>query len=236
VTTPAPRPVLIDLCCKAGGASVGYWRAGFDVIGIDNEPQPRYPFDLVERDITTLTADDLRRIALERLGRPLAAVVGSPPCKVHTALRHLARPEHVDLIPQTRALMRSTGLPYVIENVPGAPLESPLVLCGTEFGLSVEVEEGRRWLRRHRLFESNIPRRGAGGCSCSRRRPAIGVWGGGPTRPNGSRGGWSADSRQARRLLGIDWMVRNELSQAIPPAYTEHIGDQLIRYVAEAAA
>src|SRR5581483_312695 len=122
--------------------AMGYYRAGFDVVGVDTKPQPHYPFRFIQAD------------ALEylRLG-PIswyAAVHASPPCQAHTSLRGMWNAkEHVDLIPPTRELLRKTGLPYVIENVPGAPMDAQVMLCGSAFGLGIPGAQ----LRRHRLFE-----------------------------------------------------------------------------------
>lgn len=204
-----PRPRLLDLFCGAGGAGMGYHRAGFDVVGVDIKPQPRYPFEFHQADAMTFPLDGFD------------AVHASPPCQAHSTLRHRTRREYPNLIPETRERLVSSGLPYVIENVESAPLRNPLTLCGTEFGLQVEG----RWLRRHRLLESNVFLPGAGGCNCSGRRigGVYGTGGGGPmTR------GWKFRPDQARVAMGIDWMSTAELAQAIPPAYTEHVGGFLL--------
>lgn len=130
---------LLDLFCGAGGASVGYHRAGFEVVGVDLHPQPDYPFEFWQADALTfdLTGFD--------------AVHASPPCQLHTRAKHLrvaqgGESKALDLVEPTRARLRSLGVPYVIENVPGAPLHG-VTLCGSSFGLKV---------RRHRVFESNV--------------------------------------------------------------------------------
>lgn len=224
------RPILVDLCCKAGGASVGYERAGFEVIGIDVDPQPRYPFRFIRADLRDLTPGDL-------LDLGAVAIAASPPCKVHTALKPFSHSHHVNLIPATRDLLFATDLPYVIENVPGAPLHDPLVLCGSTFGLGV---------RRHRLFEVSGFKVDQPACR-HREQDAhkiypvrryhkehggrrvvmssvVGVYGGGQGLGPGEVPLW-------RRAMGIDWMVRDELSQAVPPAYTEYIGRALFEQV-----
>lgn len=208
------RPLLIDLFCGAGGASAGYDSAGFDIIGVDIEPQPHYPFDFFQMDaLEWLETSDLSRVT---------AVHASPPCQPFTPARHIrGGTDQVNLIPQTRSKLRELGLPYVIENVPGAPLIRPTLICGRALGLAV---------KRHRLFETNFPVKAP---SCPPGHP--GEWFsvfGHSVRPRGSSplsiGDRLASIDQGREAMGITWMNRAELSQAIPPAYTELIGLQLI--------
>lgn len=137
------RPRLLDLFCKAGGAAVGYWRAGFDVIGVDIEPQPHYPFPFWQ-------ADALQILSTVRRG-DVDAIHASPPCQAFSALRNMknAKEDHVDLLTPARLLLARTGVPFVIENVPGAPMRRDFVLCGTMFGLGTADAQ----LRRHRWFE-----------------------------------------------------------------------------------
>lgn len=229
------RPRLLDLFCGAGGAGMGYFRAGFNVVGVDIKPQPRYPFAFVQADALDYAAEH---------GHEYDAIHASPPCQKYSAMtkRRWQDREHPDLVAPTRALLIDTGLPYIIENVVGAPLINPVMLCGTMFGL--QTTEGSQ-LRRHRLFElsfycltppcdhndgSPIGVYG-GGQHPDRRRPAtIGVWGnagGHSERDNLDHYGMDA----RREVMGIDWMTGRELSQAIPPAYTEFIGRQLIRHL-----
>lgn len=225
---------LLDLFCGAGGAAMGYHRAGFtEIVGVDIKPQPRYPF-------TFFQGDALEYLATH--GREFDAIHASPPCQKYSAMtkgRWKDR-EHVDLVASTRALLVAAGVPWVIENVPGSPLITPIELCGTQFGL--QTEEGSQ-LRRHRWFESPFifvlvqpcqHNDGSaigvygGGQHPERRRPAtIGVWGnsgGYCTRDDLHHYGLEA----RRQAMGIDWMTGPELSQAIPPAYTEFIGRQLL--------
>jgi DNA (cytosine-5)-methyltransferase 1 len=208
------RPRLLDLFCGGGGASMGYHLAGFDVTGVDVEPQPRYPFTFFQADATTFPLDGFDVIA------------ASPPCKDHTSLVALAGGQGTGwMLAHTIKRLAASGLPYVVENVvspstrqvmPGA-----LVLCGTEFGLRA----GGRWLRRHRRFLSNTLLMGAGGCHCS-RRPIGGVYGtGGGGQMNR---GFKFSRDDAKTAMGIDWMSWAELAQAIPPAYTRFIGEQLL--------
>jgi DNA (cytosine-5)-methyltransferase 1 len=229
------RPRLLDLFCCAGGAAMGYHRAGFDVVGVDVRPQPRYPFEFIQADCLGLTAEFLAGFD---------AIHASPPCQHHTAMKtmHNALP-HADLVPQTRAMLQASGKPYIIENVVGAPLEAPAVLCGTMFGLGVEDAE----LRRHRLFEASFMilaptcQHGSrdvigvyGGHVRNRRRArTIGVYGEGcrDSRRKFDKGVPDFSIDQGREAMGIDWMTTAELSQAIPPAYTEFLGHQLMRHL-----
>lgn len=209
------RPRLLDLYCGAGGAGMGYSLAGFDVIGVDLHPQPRYPFDFVQAD-----ALDIEAYA-ELVGR-IDAVHASPPCQAYTRAGALRtnRADHPRLIEPTRALLRALGLPYVIENVPGAPLLDPVQLCGTSFGLG-----GDGWeLQRHRLFETSFHARGT---ACAHRLPAISIVGHGATKATRERLGRNPRIAEKRAAMGIKWTNRDELSEAIPPAYTNHIGRQL---------
>jgi DNA (cytosine-5)-methyltransferase 1 len=137
------RPKLLDLFCGAGGCSVGYARAGFDVVGVDNMPHPDYPFPMFVADAIEFIEDGWIEAG------NFDAVHASPPCpRYSVATPSAARDKHPDLVAPVRELLRATGLPYVIENVPGAPLDTPILLCGSMFDLGV---------RRHRLFETNAP-------------------------------------------------------------------------------
>ena len=228
------RPLLLDCGCSAGGGAMGYHRAGFDVLGIDIKPQPRFPFLFIQTDMLDF---------LEKYGREFDVIHASPPCQAYSVLRHLAKKTHPMMIEPVRELLKKSGRPYIIENVVGAPLIEPIRLCGSSFGLD---------LRRHRLFETNWPCEGK---SCdhawqtprfpanrSDRRKAgclarVIVVAGHDTRnfnhlasvvsPHGGiqeAGGVA----EWKRAMEIDWMIRDELSQAIPPVYTLHIGKQIL--------
>lgn len=230
---------LLDLFCKAGGAGMGYHRAGFDVFGVDIEPQPNYPFNFIQADALTLGFSFLASFD---------AIHASPPCQKYSAMtkRWVGRSDdHPDLILATRQLLIASGRPYIIENVPGAPLIDPIMLCGTMFGL--ETENGNQ-LRRHRLFETSFEIGMTPPCAHN-TASAIGVHGGGqhPNRRRtigvyGSTGGSSKRDgidffgiEARRQVMGIDWMTGKELNQAIPPAYTEWIGKQLMQELRRAA-
>lgn len=216
------RPRLLDLFCGAGGCSVGYHRAGFDIVGVDNRPMPRYPFEFHQ-------ADALEFVAAH--GHEFDAIHASPPCQAFSRAKNIqnARGDAPDLIAATRAALEATGKPWVIENVIGAPLIFPIMLCGTQFGLR---------LRRHRLFESSFMMLSPSN-PCRHREGDLTIFGNAVElcrsgavvyKPgdgsNRKRRRTSVD--RGREAMGIDWMNRSELSQAIPPAYTEFIGRQLI--------
>lgn len=242
----AQGPRLLDLFCCAGGAAVGYHRAGFDVYGVDVVPQRRYPYPFHLGD----ALDVLRRLIAgeavaftDRDGHvehlrlsDFAVIHASPPCQLYSITRHTHDREHPDLVEPTRVLLITAGLPYVIENVPGAPLVDPLTLCGSEFGLQALDVDGRPLqLRRHRLFESSEWLMGAGGCF---HDPAIdvgGAYGGGASDRTDTigRGGITTDRATRAALLGIEHpMSLHELSQSIPPAFTEHVGRQVLASLA----
>lgn len=227
------RPRLLDLYSGAGGCAKGYHRAGFDVVGVDIVQQNNYPYPFSRDDaINTMELLIAGGAVVTDCGQELslkdfAAVHASPPCQKYSQVnrrQHLQGREYPDLIPQTRHLLERMGLPWVIENVESAPLRNCIRLCGTSFGLPI---------RRHRLFESSVmlltipcnharfkeqiyptcfQKKGA-----ARRKSSV-------VQCYGNTAGvklWPA-------ALGIDWMNRHEMSQAIPPAYTEFVGRQLI--------
>ena len=216
---------LLDLYCKAGGASKGYADAGFEVVGIDIKKQKRYPYEFIKADCLEILQD------LDYL-RTFDVIAASPPCQTHSRTKHLRDAQggtttKLDLIPQTRAALIESGVPYVIENVPGAPLINPVQFCGSSFGLKV---------RRHRLFESSIEITGSV-CKHKEQGKPIGVYGAmndtaqGLDKATGKYviGGSTAKSvEEARNAMGIDWMIWGELVEAIPPAYTYAIGKQLL--------
>jgi DNA (cytosine-5)-methyltransferase 1 len=156
---------LLDLFSKAGGASMGYHKAGFEVVGVDIKKQKRYPFEFIQ-------ADALEILENQSFLNLFDVIAASPPCQTHSITQHLRNAQgkstnKVDLIPQTRAALQSWGGVYVIENVPGAPLINPIILCGSSFNLKV---------RRHRQFESNVQLTGLTCDHKTQGRP-VGVYG-----------------------------------------------------------
>lgn len=188
---------------------MGLHQAGFDVTGVDIRPQPNYPFRFIQGD------------ALEADLSGFDFVWASPPCQAFTAYKR--RPDHVrpreNLIPRVRVKLKRSGVPHVIENVPGAPLENPIVLCGSMFGLDV---------RRHRIFETSFPvftplcsheiQRARFPQATNRKNP----------RRTVEVGVWRIPLEIQHRAMGINWMTREELSQAIPPAYSRLIAESFL--------
>jgi len=219
-------PRLLDLFSGAGGSAMGYHRAGFEVVGIDIAPQPHYPFEFHQADALEYLAEH---------GHEFDVIHASPPCQLYSVTRNASqKDDYPDLVAPTRNLLVASGKPWVIENVEGAPLIGSLLLCGTEFGLrAFDVDGEPLALRRHRLFESNVFLMGAGGCFHDTTIVA-GVYGGSRHRTPAQRdaatrrGGYTPPTQIRAELMGIDWMTQYELSQAIPPAYTEFIGAQLM--------
>ncbi len=208
------RPKLLDLFCGAGGAAVGYYRAGFDVFGVDIKPQKHFPFEFHRAD------------ALEYMrehGKEFDAIHVSPPCQKYSRMSNCriglskTYPDLIEMVRNTLPL--PGGSPWIIENVAGAPLRNPIILCGSMFGLKTY---------RHRFFESNVP------LAPPIHPPHV--------TPTSKAGHWNpgtlvsvcgncAPIALSREAMGIGWMNRDELSEAIPPAYTEFLGRQLIRLI-----
>lgn len=208
------RYKLLDLYCCAGGASYGYEQAGFDVVGIDLHPQPKYRGAFVQADAIEY---------LKANWKEFDFIHASPPCQAYSLASmqfRKAGKEYVDLIAPTREAILETGLPYIIENVPGSPLNNPIELCGAMFGLRTY---------RHRLFESNIP-------LFTPAHPEH-------TAPNAKMGrppkdgefvqyvGHFSGVKMVQEMTGLHWLGQGELAQSIPPQYTKFLGLQAYSYL-----
>jgi DNA (cytosine-5)-methyltransferase 1 len=209
--------LLLDLFCKAGGAGMGYHRAGFDVVGVDIEPQKNYPFRFVQADAIEYLADR---------GKEFDAIHASPPCQAYSkAMRHLSHGAPM-LIDDTRGQLQQAGKPWVIENVEGSPLatcstlfgDHGVMLCGSMFGLRI-------W--RHRLFETSFSVRPPRACNHT-------VAPINPTRRSSAakvRKEYGINPEAVwRSEMNVPWMNKDEARQAIPPAFTEWIGRRLIQF------
>lgn len=224
--------VLLDICCCQGGASEGYRRAGFTPLGIDIDPQPRYPFPFHQGDAVA-ALDNLASGKgvlftlpnggglVELFDEQIKAKHGSPPCQAWTNCQKIQGNTHPELVEPIRELFQATTQPWVIENVEGAPLVDPVMLCGAMFGLETY---------RHRLFETNVqlsvpphPEHVARTTKMG-RAPVPGEY-------MHIVGNFSGVSR-GRSIMDMDWASRDGLREAIPPAYTEHIGRQVLTHVA----
>ena len=205
---------LLDLYCCGGGAGVGYSRSGFEVVGVDIEHQPKYPFKLIQSD------------AIEYLlkhGHEYDAIHASPPCQNNTSstkVHKAAGKVYECFIERTREALIKVGKPYIIENTMDAPLLNPVVLCGLMFGLKTY---------RHRLFESNIKLTAPNHSKHIAKNTKMG------RKPIDGEFiqvvGHFSGVGFAREAMGIDWLGQKELAQAIPPAYTEYVGKQLIAHI-----
>jgi len=206
------RPRLLDLFCGAGGAGEGYNRSGFNVTGVDIKAQRNYPHKFIKGDAIDY---------LYEHGVDFDAIHASPPCQSYSIASAYMRnrgKKYPDLVVQVRNLLKEIGKPWVIENVPGAPIRADIKLCGCQFGLD---------LRRQRWFETSwnefclLP-------SCFHPYPVVSVVGHGTPSWVRKKLGYNPSKEDYNKAMGIDWMTMNELSQAIPPAYTEYVGERLM--------
>lgn len=205
-------PTLLDLFCGAGGAAMGYHKAGFDkIIGIDNKQQLNYPFDGVLMDaLDALKSKNLSKVDL---------IHASPPCQFYSVSSFMYDRGYPDLIEPVRNLLIETGRPYIIENVPGAPLINPIKICGSGLGMTR--------IRRHRLFESNFPLVGTK-CNHAILVEPLSVAGHNESNYKYATRRLPHNLYARRQAMGINWMDRYEITQAIPPAYTEYLGRQFL--------
>ncbi|WP_338683416.1 SAM-dependent methyltransferase [Streptomyces acidiscabies] len=215
-----PRPLLLDLFCCQGGAAKGYADAGFDVVGVDLAPQPRYPYRFVQADAVTFVREH---------GAGFAFIHASPPCQLDSDCQRLQGNAHPDLIGPTRAALEASGRPWVIENVRGAlpKLREPVLLCGPMLGVDTY---------RHRYFEP-----GGGFTLPQPAHPEHTVPQakmGRPVPPGwyGQYVGNFSGVDLARRVLGVPWMNRDGIRESIPPAYTQHIGRAALAHLAVTGA
>lgn len=218
----------LDLFCCAGGASMGLHRAGFEVVGVDIKPQPRYPFEFHQADALTFPLDGFDFIW------------ASPPCQGYSAMRHAPGTVGAPLlISRIRRRFYRTNALWVVENVEEArwAMRDPITLCGSMFGLQAQ---GCR-LQRHRLFQANFS---IAAPQCAHDdRPVIGVYGDHARKRSAKAGGrgtrdiWEGGHKAAAsEAMGIDWMTLAEMSEAIPPAYSELIGKTAIAHIQQEQA
>jgi DNA (cytosine-5)-methyltransferase 1 len=222
---------LLDLFCGAGGAAVGYSRAGFDeIVGVDIKPQPRYPFTFVQHDALDF---------VKSYGAGFDAIHASPPCQGYSIMRNLPwlrDREYPMLIPETRRCLEASGRPFIIENVAGARRSEKhpeglraFWLCGSQVGLPIfrhrYFETSWFWMKPPHAAHTGVVRPGR--MLGSRARDHV-AWANGFKRDGAAIGHHCGGVGLARESMGIDWMRRVEINQAIPPAYTEFIGKQLL--------
>ncbi|QWY82843.1 DNA methylase [Arthrobacter phage SilentRX] len=227
------KPLLLDLFCCEGGAARGYAKAGFRIEGVDlnRAVARRYPFTFHFGDALAFVREH---------GHRFDAIHASPPCQAYSSLAATLTPRQLanypKLVEPVREALEATGKPYIIENVVGAPLRDPVLLCGSMFGLSAPDVDGTPLrLERHRLFESNVPLRQPPVHSHDPRVAVAGIYGGGASRRGtanpANRGGYTPVLRVRQQLMGVRHMTQLGLSEAIPPAYTEYLGAQLLEHL-----
>jgi len=212
------KPKLLDLYCKAGGSSMGYHRAGFEVTGVDNIYQKRYPFNFIQADAVDILKD-------HTFLRKFDVIAASPPCQTHSITKFLTKAQggalsnRKNMIPATREGLMMANRPWIMENVEYAPLKNPILVCGSAFGLKV---------RRHRIFETGEMSLVGTSCYHKEQGRVVGVYG--QLRDSIPGGGKTAETvEEAQEAMRIDWMIWSELVEAIPPAYTEFLGKQIIQ-------
>lgn len=201
------KPTLLDLYSGAGGASHGYALAGFDVTGVDMHHMKNYPYTFIQESVQNLTPEFISEFDV---------IHASPPCQAYSSTKTIWKKDHDMLIDLTRSLLKQSGKPYIIENVVGAPLYNPTMLCGTMFNLSTY---------RHRLFETSFALPQLNHHKHTNKTAKMG------RQPKDGEfmtiAGHFTDVKRAKEIMEIDWMTRDQLSQAIPPAYTHYIGNNI---------
>lgn len=208
------NPTALDLFNGVGGASVGLFNAGFEVTGVDIEPQPNYPFEFIQKSVFDLDLEFLRKFDL---------ITASPPCQGYIHCNK-NKPDYLRLVEPVRELLEKTGKPYIIENVPGAPLREDLMLCGEMFQLKII---------RHRIFEikgfevtklKHVKHKGMLATG-----EYVGVYGGSKGNPRTRKkyGNVNHTWKEQKNAIQIFWATKEqELFNAIPPKYYEYIGNQ----------
>jgi len=234
-TEPAARPRLLDLFCCEGRAARGYQRAGFYVVGVDLDPKfgKRYAGD-------EFHAGDAIEYLKEH-GHEFDAVHASPPCQRYSITNAARQHDYPDLIGPTRDALVASGLPWVIENVVGAPLIEPITLCGRMFGLNATDDDGTPLvLDRHRNIESNLTLTAPNHLPHDKRVQVAGSYGGARRDKIEARtirhGGYVPSKAVQEVLLDIGWMTQHGLYQSIPPVYSEWVGLQIRQHLIAAAA
>jgi DNA (cytosine-5)-methyltransferase 1 len=220
---------VLDLFCGEGGASVGYARAGHEVTGVDfvSYMGGRYPYRFHCGDALEF---------LDRYGHRFDLIHASPPCQAYSVATRRFAERYADLVEPTRTALQALGKPYVIENVMGAPLNDPTMLCWTMFHSPMAVDNPVTPLQmeRHRLFETNWLLGGPGPCRHAAGVVTAGAYAGGTKNPSSLRGGYVPRKHVLEVLMGIDWMSKRGIHQAIPPSYTEYIGKMATEEVFDA--
>lgn len=212
------KPRILDLFCGAGGATMGLHQAGFEVVGVDIKPQPHYPFEFHQGDALTYPLEGFD------------AYWASPPCQAYSkasAIHGNPKGKYPECVEPIRKRLAATGKPYCIENVETAPLIDPLMLCGTMFGLRI---------KRHRLFECSPPIHfPPASCACGGKDGFTAAHDGQSSYKRGAKllsvAGHNFLVSEAREAMGIPWMNQAELAEAIPPAYSRFIGEQLMKVI-----
>ena len=222
---------ILDLFCCEGGAALGYHSAGFEVVGVDLNPRfrKRYPFEFHSGDALDFVRNH---------GDEFDAIHASPPCQAYSITKHSHSKKHPELIEPTRKALQDSGKPYIIENVMGAPLVDPVLLCwGMFFEAGSVLDEDGTPLRmeRHRLFETNWNLHQPDHPAHDRSVWVGGSYGGTSRQKYEAKylrkGGYVPSKSVQERLLGLNHMTLHGLHQSIPPAYTQFVGSELVRYL-----